>query len=102
MTNGEFKAWFEGFSESIDGRPTIKQFEKIKEKIAMLDGSVAYHHWVDRYVYPVVRPLYSPTFLWNTTSAVASVCVDQSISDSEIVATNSPYLDGRKDAALVS
>ena len=33
MTLGEFKAWFEGFNESIDGAPTPEQFEKIKEKI---------------------------------------------------------------------
>ena len=36
MTEKEFKAWFEGFCEGIEGIPNEKQWEKIKEKIAQL------------------------------------------------------------------
>ena len=34
MTVKELKAWLEGFSEAIDGAPTEKQWELVKEKIA--------------------------------------------------------------------
>lgn len=33
----EFKAWFDGFCESIDGAPTPEQFAKIKAKIQGLE-----------------------------------------------------------------
>jgi len=29
MTPNEFKAWFDGFCEGVDGRPTKEQWEKI-------------------------------------------------------------------------
>jgi hypothetical protein len=57
MTNNEFKAWFEGFSESIERTPTAKQWEKITAKVKLIDGAVSYPYVVyrDRYVdrYPV-------------------------------------------------
>jgi hypothetical protein len=49
----EFKAWFEGFRECIDGTPTPEQFAKIKAKIAQIEGpapKVTYRHplaWAD-------------------------------------------------------
>lgn len=33
MTLAEFKAWFEGFTEAIEGAPTEKQWARIKEQI---------------------------------------------------------------------
>jgi len=36
MTPAEFKAWFEGFIEAIDGSPNEKQFERIKEQVKKL------------------------------------------------------------------
>jgi len=36
VTLSEFKAWFEGFCEGIEGAPTEEQFAKIREKVADL------------------------------------------------------------------
>ncbi|MDI6026736.1 hypothetical protein QBK99_11090 [Corticibacterium sp. UT-5YL-CI-8] len=36
MTASEFKAWFEGYCEGIDGVPSPEQFERIKQKVAQL------------------------------------------------------------------
>lgn len=40
MTLAEFKAWFEGFTETMEGAPTEKQWERIQERVAQIDGSV--------------------------------------------------------------
>jgi len=34
----EFKAWFEGFCDNIDGAPTVEQFAKIKAKVEKLNS----------------------------------------------------------------
>jgi len=39
MTNAEFKAWFDGFTDGLDGNPTGKQWERIKAKVAAIDGT---------------------------------------------------------------
>jgi hypothetical protein len=67
MTPIEFKAWFDGFSEGIDKQPTQKQWARIKERVAEIDGAAItekifldrYHHpyyysgptWVSPYIY---------------------------------------------------
>lgn len=38
MTTQEFKAWFEGFTECIEGTPSKKQWERIKNRVAEIDG----------------------------------------------------------------
>lgn len=49
----EFKAWFEGFTENIEGAPTEAQFEKIRAKVAEIDGNpVTERVYLDRYVVP--------------------------------------------------
>lgn len=51
MTLAEFKAWFEGFTESMEGAPNADQFAKIKAKVALIDGTpVTYPIYVERYV----------------------------------------------------
>lgn len=37
MRLAEFKAWFEGFSEGIEGTPNEVQWNKIKDKIEKLE-----------------------------------------------------------------
>ncbi len=47
MTPNEFKFWFEGFTESIEKQPTLKQWARIKARVKEINGtSVVY---VDRY-----------------------------------------------------
>jgi hypothetical protein len=33
MDVGQFKAWFEGFTEGMEGPPTAKQWERIRAKV---------------------------------------------------------------------
>lgn len=50
MTLSEFKAWFEGYTEGLDGAPTEKQFKRIKAKVAEITGTpISQTVWVDRY-----------------------------------------------------
>lgn len=66
MTLAEFKAWFEGFTESIEGKaaPTQKQWAKIKEKVAAIDGTpITYPIYIDRYVHPSWPHPYQPIWV---------------------------------------
>lgn len=38
MNAAEFKAWFEGFTEAMDGKPNRAQWERIKERVSQIDG----------------------------------------------------------------
>lgn len=50
MTLSEFKAWFEGYTEGLDGAPTEKQFKRIKAKVAEITGApITQTVLVDRY-----------------------------------------------------
>ena len=50
MTPKEFKAWFEGFTEAMEGQPTEEQWKKIKARVAQIDGTpTSYPVFVDRY-----------------------------------------------------
>lgn len=62
MKLSEFKAWFEGYTESMDGTPSKKQWERIKEQVKDIDGvSVSYPVYIDRYVKPYWGDWYSTT-----------------------------------------
>lgn len=55
MTPIEFKAWFDGFIEAIDKQPTQKQWARIKERVAEIDGKpITERVYVDRYWSPYV------------------------------------------------
>lgn len=53
MTLAEFKAWFEGFTEDMDGPPDAKQWKRIKSKIKDINGvsvsPVVIREYYDRY-----------------------------------------------------
>jgi hypothetical protein len=50
MTPIEFKAWFDGFLEGIDEVPTQKQWVRIKDRVAEIDGhAVTERIFVDHY-----------------------------------------------------
>ena len=71
MTPGEFKAWFDGFCEAFDKAPSLKQWARIKERVAEIDGKpVTERVYVDRYL-PYIRPwVTSPyyTGYWSYSS----------------------------------
>ncbi len=57
MTLSEFKAWFEGFSEIMEGPPNEKQWKRIKARVAEINGvAVTKTVFVDRYVPTPWRP----------------------------------------------
>ena len=89
MTPQEFKAWFDGFTENVDKQPTQKQWARIKERVAEIDGKpVTERVYVDRYVnYPPVwygyRPANYPGFITcNNTTGVSTSEVKLSSSNS--------------------
>ena len=58
MTESEFKAWFEGFSEAVDKQPTPEQWAKIKKRASEIDGKgVTERIYIDRYL-PTYIPYY--------------------------------------------
>src|SRR5262245_37913344 len=82
MTPQEFKAWFEGFTEAIDGTPTKAQWKRINERVAEIDGKpVTERVYVDRYLPTYIPPVYTaPTPLtwpyrtvWSSGSAVSGL-----------------------------
>lgn len=52
MTLSEFKAWFSGFTEMMDGPPNAVQWERIQAKIAQIDDKpipvTVYREYVER------------------------------------------------------
>ena len=63
MTPQEFKAWFDGFTENCDGPPNEKQWDRIKARVAEINGvSITYPVYVDRYY-----PSYPPRYWYSTT-----------------------------------
>ncbi|ENN86054.1 hypothetical protein RHSP_31883 [Rhizobium freirei PRF 81] len=81
MTLAEFKAWFEGFTETLEGAPSEKQWERIKARVAEINGTVTtYPVYVDRYM-PPYRPWYvgtplNPIIYGANTSAIAGVAMN--------------------------
>ena len=80
MTLAEFKAWFEGFTETLEAAPNEKQWERIKARVAEINGAVTtYPVFIDRYVPPYrqwwdgVRYGPSPVFYGTGTPNVQSV-----------------------------
>lgn len=81
MTQAEFKAWFDGFTEGFDGKaPTAKQWDRIKKRVKEIDGSMTTQQiFVDRYwppyrhwSYPSFTTLCAATGGVGTSNTVAS------------------------------
>lgn len=69
MTLNEFKAWFEGFTESMGGTPNAKQWKRIQKRVGEIDGSpITERVYIDRYIEPFRQ--HWPRPYWNTTPAV--------------------------------
>ena len=76
MTPNEFKAWFDGFCEAFDKTPTQKQWARIKERVAEIDGKpVTERVFVDRYWPPYQKPYFDPYYWrYGGYTAGATVC----------------------------
>ena len=81
MTLAEFKAWFEGFTEDMDDRPTEKQWKRIRARVKEIDGTVtSYPVFVDRY-YPKwgwPYPYFSSAFQGVGSGTLSNLSVGQS------------------------
>lgn len=58
MTAEQFKAWFDGFCEGIDGVPTADQWQKLRGKVAELQSAPQYKPYTglrDGMTYPRER-----------------------------------------------
>lgn len=63
MTLAEFKAWFEGFTEDLEGAPNEKQFAKIKQRVAEIDGTPVNPVVIREYIRPYWHgPYYGPVY----------------------------------------
>ena len=63
MNLSEFKAWFEGFTEDMDGPPNAKQWKKIKARVSEITPDpTPMPVIVDRYIRPL-QP-YWPGPIW--------------------------------------
>lgn len=94
MTLQEFKAWFEGYTESLNGPPGEKQWKRICDRVKQIDGTVtSYPVFVERY-YP------RPTFLWNGYPTNMGVgYVDNTVDPNAGIPVNFASL-GSMDAAV--
>ncbi|PDT47317.1 hypothetical protein CO661_14135 [Sinorhizobium fredii] len=70
MTLAEFKAWFEGFTEDMDGAPNEKQWKRIKARVKDIDGvAITKTVFIDRYVTPY-RPYWSTDMVFGASGGV--------------------------------
>lgn len=78
MTPQEFKAWFDGFTEALEGTPSDKQWDRIKARVAEIDNTpVTYHRYVDRYWQPYYRTYWSGSAggagIWSGSSGAGVI-----------------------------
>lgn len=82
MTLAEFKAWFEGFTEDMDGAPSKKQWERIKARVSEIDGvAVTRTVFVDHYI-PAGRRYWweNPVVTWGSTTNIPLTTTGQSFN----------------------
>ncbi len=98
MTMQEFKAWFEGFTESMSGPPNKKQWERIKERVGQIDGvAITQRIFIDRY-WPSHWPSY-PHPYWSTMGG--AVYNSQGLSSDTVSVSNvALYALGQADANM--
>lgn len=81
MNLAEFKAWFEGFTENLDGAPTERQWVRIREKVGQIKDAppVTYHHFHDYYYRPW-RRWYGDIGVYSVTAVGAQNSVQGSLT----------------------
>lgn len=83
MTLAEFKAWFEGFTEDMDGQPNAKQWKRIKARVAQIDGIAITREVVyrDRYWPNITTTTWLAGGVAPCTSAGGAVAYNASAND---------------------
>ncbi|MDR7032421.1 hypothetical protein [Mesorhizobium sp. BE184] len=90
MTLAEFKAWFEGFTEAMDGPPDAKAWKRIKARVAEIDGTAITKEVIyrDRYWPTLINRPVEPYISWG---AVGGTGVGASCAST--VAANAGLID---------
>lgn len=113
MTPSEFKAWFEGYAEGIEDAPSVKQWARIKERVAEIDGRatpatvfrdryVPYYEPHRRYWYAATAaPQAGVALASNNAPASGAVCTGENLQNADAFNALSAFARlGRADAAL--
>jgi hypothetical protein len=80
MTPQEFRAWFDGYCENIENKPSQKQWDRIKSRVGEMDGqSTSYlvflnHYWRPYWTWPS-----GPAYPFTASTAQSSITSDQAI-----------------------
>lgn len=101
MTLTEFKAWFDGYTENLEGAPNGKQWKRIKEQVSQIDGAPITHTvYVDRYVRPGYPYYGALGFAQNTFSAdaIGSQSYNRSAARSNFDGATAMYAAGKMEA----
>lgn len=108
MNLAEFKAWFDGYTEDMKDAPTKKQWERIKARVAEIDGRpITQTVYVDRYVRQYWPAYYGTIYggaigasgaaqcTANAGSAFKSTLVGQNAADPYLGKVASAQFDGQ-------
>jgi hypothetical protein len=102
----EFKAWFEGFGENLEGPPDKRQWARIKEKIERIADAppVTQHVFHDHYYRPWQRWFENPHYvpIVFPTVTYTSTCVGMASDMSVLQAQNTVAAPSSFDAMPTS
>ncbi len=73
MTPSEFKAWFLGFTEAMEGTPSEAQWKRIKARVAEIDGrAITEHVYINHYMPRYVPQWYYGQQFYNLAGATCN------------------------------
>ena len=81
MTPQEFKAWFDGYTEDMDGRPTSAQWDRIKARVKEINGVPISYPWYVQHYQPYITPYVGAvSSAGNNTVALSNAAYQNSIT----------------------
>ncbi len=96
MTLQEFKAWFEGYTEGLEATPTKAQFDRIKERVKMIDGTpMTYPIFVASPTRPLF-PYWTPS--WNIEDVHTVISAISGTHGTSLSDINTAYELGKMEA----
>lgn len=91
MTPSEFKAWFGGFTEALEGTPSEEQWKRIKARVAEIDGRpITEHVYVHRYLpsYYYGTPYWQAPYVYCGTGGATGPNSGVTVNGSNALLTN--------------
>lgn len=83
MTLSEFKAWFEGFTEVMDGPPNKKQWGRIQARVKEIDGTaITKTVFIEKYAAPYRRYWMEQTYGPVYPGLMGSTCMSSDAKSS--------------------